>query len=121
MDAEGSMLYVLCASTVLAGAAGLAAVGVVIGVLPWDTLADDVAANPFIFAMVAGAILFAIAMVQIGLTAIVVGTLGLRLAWRDEDRKDGDRKGGPARQQTATPVKPAEPSLSRRVPSDPSP
>lgn len=110
------MLYVLCASTVLAGAAGLAAVGIVVGVLPWDTMSDDIESNPFIFATAAGAILFAIAMIQIGLTAIVVGTLGLRLAWRDEDRK-----GGPARQQTATPVKPAEPSLSRRVPSDPSP
>ncbi len=103
------MLYLLCASTVLAGAAGLAAVGVVIGVMPWDTMSDDIEGNPFIFATVAGAILFAVAMIQIGLTAIVVGTLGIRIAWRDEDQKK--RK---AQQKGPASTKPAEPNLKPR-------
>lgn len=103
------MLYVLCASTVLAGAAGLAAVGVIIGVVPWETISDDIEPNPLIFATVAGVILFAIAMIQISLTAIVVGTLGVRIAWRDEDQK----KRKPQQKGPAS-TKPAEPNLKPR-------
>lgn len=103
------MLYVLCATTVLAGAAGLVAVAVVLGVMPWETMSNDIELNPFIFATVAGAALFSIAMIQIGLTAIVVGTLGLRIVWRDEDRKE--RK---AQQKGPASTKPAEPNLKPR-------
>jgi len=80
------MLYVLCATTSICGFVGVAGVGVALAILPWDIILDGAIRNPLSFFTLAagGAVLFA--LLPISLTAMVVGTLGLRIAWRDEDQ-----------------------------------
>lgn len=79
------MLYVFCAMAVATGFAGLAVVGGVIAIMPWEIVFEGAARNTLTFLTVAaaGSILFA--MVPISLTAIVAGMIGLRFVWRDED------------------------------------
>lgn len=103
------MLYVFCALSVLTGFAGIATVGGVLTIMPWDILLEGAARNTLTFLTVAAAGSLLFAMLPISLTAIVAGLIGLRLVWRDEDMKQ--RR---AQQKGPRSTKPAEPDLKPR-------